>query len=96
VGYLYRGIIQITNAKAAATKLVEKVTSLGGRKAGEVELGWSKGSGAYFHFTMPESNYQQMTEAFKEYGQLKISKERHERIMPEGIVRVIITVDEKK
>ncbi len=53
-------------------------------------------STAYFHFTMPENNYQQMTDAFKEYGQLKIAKEKHERIMPEGIVRVIITVDEKK
>lgn len=96
VGYLYRGTISITNAKAAATKLVDKVTGLGGRKAGNVELGWTKGEGAYFHFTMPESNYQQMTEAFQEYGNLKIAKERHERIMPEGIVRVIITVDEKK
>ena len=96
VGYLYRGIIEITNAKASAAKLVEKVSGLGGRKAGNVELGWAKGSGAYFHFTMPENNYQQMTDAFKEYGQLKIAKEKHERIMPEGIVRVIITVDEKK
>lgn len=97
VGYLFRGTVAITNAKAAASKLVEKVTSLGGRKAGNVELGWSKDNeGAYFHFTMPESNYQQMTEAFQEYGQLKIAKERHDRVMPEGIVRVIITVDEKK
>lgn len=96
VGYLYRGTIGITNAKAATVKLVEKLTALGARKAGNVELGWSKGPGSYFHFTMPESAYQEMTAAFQEYGPLSITKERHERVMPEGIVRVIITVDEKK
>lgn len=96
VGYLYRGTIGITNAKAATAKLVEKLNSLGARKAGNVELGWSKGPGSYFHFTMPESGYQEMTAAFQEYGALSIAKERHERVMPEGIVRVIITVDEKK
>lgn len=95
-GVLFRGIIAVTNAKAAGAKIVDKITTLGARKAGNVELGWSKGSGAYFHFTMPEGKYEEMLSVFKEYGQLKIQKEHHERVMPEGIVRIIITVDEKK
>lgn len=96
-GELYRGTIRITNVPAVTPKLVEKVTELGGRKAGQVELGWSKnGDSSYFHFTMPESRYEELKAFFAEYGELKIAKETHERVMPEGILRVIITVDEKK
>jgi hypothetical protein len=95
-GVLYRGIINVTNVKAVTPKLVEKVQELGGRKAGQVELGWFKGDSSYFHFTMPESRYQELQEFFQEYGQLTIKQEAHERVMPEGIRRIIITVYEKK
>lgn len=95
-GYLYRGSMAITNAKAASTKLVQRLTQLGARKAGNVELGWSRDEGAYFHFTMPETNYSEMESSFNEFAPIKITKEKHERVMPEGIIRVIITVDEKK
>jgi len=96
VGFLYRGTMLVTNAPAVTPKMVEKLTALGSRKAGEVEMGWKKGNGSYFHFTVPENKYDEVLAVFNQYGQLKIQKERHERIMPEGIIRLIITVDEKK
>lgn len=95
-GFLYRGTISMTNPKVVAVKIVEKITALGARKAGNVELGWSKGSGAYFHFTMPETKYDETLETFKDYGELKIQKEKHERVMPDGIIRLIIDAEEKK
>ncbi len=95
-GVLYRGTIYVTNIQAVTPKLVEKVQELGGRKAGQVELGWFKGDSSYFHFTMPESRYNDLQDFFKEYGTLSIQQEAHERIMPEGIRRIIITVYEKK
>ena len=95
-GFLYRGAIKMTNPKAVAPKIVEKISALGARKAGNVELGWSKGTGAYYHFTMPESKYEEMLEIFKAYGQLKIQKEKHERLMPDGIIRLIIEAEEKR
>jgi hypothetical protein len=96
-GELLRGEISITNVPAVTPKLVEKILEMGGRKAGQVELGWSKnGDSSYFHFTMPESRYEELKALLAEYGTLKIKKEKHERIMPEGILRLIITVDEKK
>jgi len=95
-GFLYRGSIQVTNVAAATPKIVENLHDLGGRKAGDVELGWKRGDGSYFHFTIPESKYQETIAVFNEYGNLKISKEKHERVMPEGIIRLIINVDEKK
>jgi hypothetical protein len=95
-GILYRGSIQVTNLDAVTPKLVEYIASIGGRKAGEVELGWKKGGGSYFHFTIPEAKYKPLIDLFNEYGKLKISKEPHPRVMPDGIIRLIITVDEKK
>lgn len=96
-GELYRGSIEVTNVPAISPKLVERISALGGRKAGQVELGWSKnGDSSYFHFTMPESRYEELKSLFAEFGELKIQKEKHDRVMPEGILRLIITVDEKK
>jgi hypothetical protein len=96
-GELWRGEIKVTNVPAITPKLVEKILELGGRKAGQVELGWSKnGDSSYFHFTMPENHFEELKNLFGEYGALKIKKEKHERVMPEGILRIIITVDEKK
>jgi len=96
-GELFRGTIEVTNVPAITPKLVERITELGARKAGQVELGWSKnGDSSYFHFTMPEGRYEELKALFIEFGDLQIQKEKHERVMPEGILRVIITVDEKK
>lgn len=95
-GVLYRGTLYVTNFRAVTPKLVEKLQELGGRKAGQVELGWFKGESSYFHFTMPESRYNDLATFFNTYGNLVIQKEPHERVMPDGIRRIIITVYEKK
>lgn len=94
-GFIFRGSMSVINLEATNPKLVDLITRLGGRKAGEVELGWKKGNGRYFHFTLPESNFSEMQSGLKVYGVLKIQKEGHPRIMPEGIIRLIITFDEK-
>ncbi|MFN7455520.1 MAG: hypothetical protein ACK5RO_12785 [Pseudobdellovibrionaceae bacterium] len=95
-GFLYRGSIQAVNASAAAAKITEKLRAAGGRKAGEVEMGWRREEGIfYYHFTIPESKYEEVRSAFSEFGNLKLIQEKHERIMPEGIIRLIITVEDK-
>ena len=94
-GYLFRGQIDVTNLSAVAPKFVDKIGELGGRKAGEVPLGWKKGSGAYFHFTIPEVKYEALLNFIREYGDLKIQREKHERVMPAGIIRIIIQAEEK-
>lgn len=97
VGYLYRGQIAVTNLEAVGPKIKDKIVELGGRKAGEVELGWEKTPGsAYFHFTIPEAKYAELQAFLSEYGKAKISKDKHPRVMPDGIIRLIITVDEAK
>jgi len=96
-GYLYRGQIAVTNLEAVGPKIKDKIIELGGRKAGDVELGWAKSPGsAYFHFTIPEAKYTELQAFLSEYGTAKISKDKHPRVMPDGIIRLIITVDEAK
>ena len=96
-GAIYRGQVAVTNLEVVGPKIAEKVIELGGRKAGEVELGWQKTPGeAYFHFTLPEAKYEELLEFLATYGAPKITKEKHPRVMPDGIIRLIVTIGEAK
>jgi hypothetical protein len=97
VGYIYRGVFKITNAAAISPKVTDKIQELGGRKAGAVDLGWQKTENAYYyHFTIPEAKLAELEAYLAEYSSTKISRESHPRVMPDGIVRLIIQVEEKK
>lgn len=96
-GYLYRGQMKLTNLEVSGKRLTEKIMELGGRKAGEVDLGWKRGpTTLYYHFTIPEARYEELKTFLSLYGQPKINKEKHPRVMPEGIIRLILTIDEEK
>lgn len=95
-GFLYRGQLSVANLKMTRLKLNAEIGIMGGRKAGEVELGWSKTQKqAYYHFTIPETKYDELITFLSGFGKPQLKKERHPRIMPDGIVRIIIVVDEK-
>lgn len=96
-GFLYRGEVAVTNLAVVGPKITEKINELGGRKAGAVELGWQKtGTSMYYHFTIPEARYQDLLTFLSVYGKPALSKEKHPRVMPDGIIRLILTVDEDK
>lgn len=96
-GFLYRGEVAVTNLAVIGPKITEKIAELGGRKAGAVELGWQKtGTSMYYHFTIPEARYQDLLTFLSVYGKPALSKEKHPRVMPDGIIRLILTVDEDK
>ncbi len=96
-GFLYRGQLDVTNVEMNSPKITEKIIELGGRKAGEVDIGWKKSDTTYYyHFTFPEAKYEELVEFLSEYATTELKKEKHPRIMPDGIIRLIITVDEKK
>ncbi|MNJ93466.1 hypothetical protein D3C87_111480 [compost metagenome] len=96
-GFLYRGEIAVTNIEVVGPKIKDKITELGGRKAGDVELGWKKTEHSmYYHFTIPEAKHQELLTFLSAYGTPKLNKEKHPRVMPDGILRLIITVDEAK
>ena len=96
-GSIYRGSLDVTNLDVVGPKIVEKIVELGGRKAGEVELGWQKTPGeAYFHLTLPEAKYEELLTFLGTYGPAQIKKEKHPRVMPDGIIRLIVTISEAK
>jgi hypothetical protein len=83
------------NAEMGSAKIKQKIVELGGRKAGEVELGWKRNQGDYyFHFTIPESKVSEVQEYVKTLGELQISRDPHPRVMPDGIIRMIFTAEE--
>jgi len=95
-GFLYRGQLQVTNVEMIAPKLREKISEFGGRKAGEVEIGWKKSNqNYYYHFTIPEAKLADLEALLKIYSDVKLKKESHPRVMPDGILRIIFSVEEK-
>lgn len=96
-GFLYRGEIFATNIDTVGPKVTDKILELGGRKAGSVELGWKKTpTSMYYHVTIPEAKYQDLLNYLGTYGKPKFGKEKHPRVMPDGIIRLIFTLDESK
>lgn len=96
-GFLYRGDIAVTNLEAGIPKMISRIEELGGRKAGDVRLGWSKSpNSSYFHFTIPAAKYNELMQFMTQFGKVRITKEKHPRVMPDGIIRLILTAEEAK
>lgn len=91
--FVYRAFMTLKDLESINPKIVQQLKELGAEKAGEVELGWKRGTGRYFHFTMPESNDGKLLEALKVYGPVRISKDPHPRQMPAGVSRYILWIE---
>lgn len=91
--FVYRAFMTLNDLENIAPKITQQMKELGAEKAGEVELGWRRGTGRYYHFSMPEANEQKLLEALRVYGPVRISKDPHPRVMPEGQVRFILWIE---
>lgn len=92
-GQILRGQLEVSGFDSAWPAIRDKIITLNGKAAGNVELGWlRRPNESYFHFSLPESNYEELRSFLKTFGPVRISKERHPRVMPEGQVRIILTV----
>jgi hypothetical protein len=96
-GLLFGFDMEVVDAQSIAMDVKAKIEDLGGKKAGQVELGWPRPNpkGNYYHFTMPEIHYQDLVTALNGYAPLKISKNPHDRVMPPGQIRVILFIKDK-
>lgn len=92
-GELYRGFMNIQNLEDVAPQITQEIIALGGEKAGQVELGWKKPGGHYYHFTMSESDYDKLLTSLRTFGPVRISSEPHPRVMPKGKIRIILWVE---
>ncbi len=92
-GFVYRAFMTLNDLDEIGPKMTADIIALGGEKAGEVELGWKRGNGRYYHFTLPETNDKKILERLQVYGPVRISKDPHPRVMPPGQVRFILWVE---
>lgn len=91
--FVYRAFMNLADLEEVGPKIAEHITELGGSKAGEVELGWKRGNGHYYHFSLPEENEEKLLEKLRAYGPVRMSKDPHPRVMPPGQVRFILWVE---
>lgn len=92
-GFVYRLFMTSSEVDKFTPQLTAKIVELGGEKAGEVELGWKRRSGSYYHFAMPENNYDSLVAFIKSHGPVRISKTAHKRVMPAGQIRIILWLE---
>lgn len=95
-GELYRAFIKLDNIDIVTQEFINKIVSLGGKKAGEVKLGWRRSDGSYFHFSLNESKLEELKKFISSYGALRLLKDPHWRVMPEGEIRMILLVEDSE
>ncbi|NJL23812.1 MAG: hypothetical protein HC902_00590 [Calothrix sp. SM1_5_4] len=60
-GFLMRGDLDVSDFDNTWPLIRDKIIALGGKAAGNVELGWLRREDqSYFHFSLPESNYSEL------------------------------------
>lgn len=90
---VYRGQITVTDFEQVAAIIRDRVIAIGGKKAGEVELGWIKNKNiSYFHFIYPAEKREELVAFIQQYGKLSYKFEPHPRVLPIGQGRFIIEV----
>jgi anti-sigma factor RsiW len=92
-GFVFRAFMNLSNVEEVTLDVVAQLESFGAEKAGDVALGWRRGTGSYFHFTLPDSNEDQVLEILRGYGPVRISKDPHPRVMPSGQIRFILWIE---
>ena len=94
-GMLYRILMSHHQTQKITVDIREKIRSFGGSRAGQVELGWRRENGNYFHFSIPEKHYDEFIAFLENYGSMTVYKNPHERVMPEGIRRIILWIEDR-
>lgn len=94
-GTVYRAFTFTSQIEMVSPQIKDKILALGGARAGEVDLGWRKRGGRYFHFTLPQSSYDELIAAIQAYGPVRIQKDPHPRVMPEGQIRFILWLEDR-
>lgn len=92
-GEVYKLFMDLANLDVITPEIADRIRDLGGKKAGQVPLGWRRAKGSYFHFSINEDNYEALQTMLKEYGSLRIIREPHTRVMPLGVKRVILWIE---
>ncbi len=94
LGVVYRAVMTMPAISETSQEIKDELERLGAERAGQVPLGWKKTNGSYFHFTLPVSNYDSLVRLLSRYGQVRMTKDSHPRLMPDGLIRVILWIED--
>lgn len=93
-GYVWRGSLKVPAVGDELAESIKKaIVDLGGKKAGKVDLGWHRGTDRYYHFILPEQNYDKLLSRLNEEGLVELTKEKHPRVIKSGYMRIIMTLE---
>ncbi|MDB2425915.1 hypothetical protein N9W41_00050, partial [bacterium] len=93
-GFVYR--VKVTSPDPVQDNNVinDILLKNGAAKAGKVKLGWQKPDGSYYyHFQVSEASFKIIKEKLSESYKVNLIKYAHKRVMPEGLIRAILTVN---
>jgi hypothetical protein len=93
--YVYRMTMFVDDVDKVTPEVVALIESLGGSKAGEVELGWRRKGGSYFHFSIPMATTTALQEGLKKYAPFNMIKSNHPRVMPADTERFILWMEKR-
>lgn len=94
-GYVYKLVMNLPNLEVIGPEIAEKIIALGAIKAGEVEIGWRKPNGNYYHFVLDKERGQDLEDLLKSYGEIQVVRDPHSRVMPENQDRYILWIEDK-
>ena len=90
---LRRGEIKVAEFAKAWPLIREKIIALGGKAAGNVDLGWLRRKDeSYFHFEVSDANFDELERFLSTFGRVQLHHEKSSRVMPEGQIRIILLV----
>lgn len=92
-GEVQRAEISVSHFEFNWPAIREKIIALGGKSAGGAGMGSLGRDGhAYFQFSLPESNFSDLESFLSTFGPVRFEREKVSRVMPEGQIRIILTV----
>ncbi|MDZ4678654.1 MAG: zf-HC2 domain-containing protein [Oligoflexia bacterium] len=97
-GFVWRGAVQFdVLSPEVAEQITKSIIALGATKAGKVDLGWIRGTQFYYHFILPDENYEKVLSVINAHGGIvDVKKEKHPRVVKKGYMRIIMTLEQEK
>jgi hypothetical protein len=94
--FIFKVFMRMGKLDDVSPKVADALRAQGAERAGEVELGWRRPTGSYYHFTLPETNYEAAIKGLQSFGPVRIFREPHQRVMPQGKIRFILWIEDEK
>jgi hypothetical protein len=91
---VYRAFMNLANVDTHTPAITTGIEKLGGQKAGEVQLGWRKKTGSYYHFVIPRNNEKALLELLNKYAPVRVYALRHQRMVPQEQMRFVLWIEE--